>query len=57
MGDLHEMTDEFKAKIKAENDERFGRDNVKKSWCWIDKNGKFRMTKSALATWHKYFKS
>ena len=57
MGDLHEMTDEFKAKIKAENDKRFNRDTVKKSWCWIDKNGKFRMTKSALATWHKYFKS
>jgi len=56
MGDLHEMTDEFKAKIKDENDKRFGRDNVKKSWCYFDKKGKFYMSKSAIATWNKYYK-
>ena len=31
MGDLHPMDEEFKAKIKAENDKRFGRE-VEKSW-------------------------
>lgn len=49
MNDLHPMDEEFKAKIKAENDERFGRtSDVKKSWCYFDKNGNFYIRKSAF---------
>ena len=49
MNDLHAMDDEFKAKIKAENDKRFGRDNVQKSWCYFDKNGNLYFRKSAFS--------
>lgn len=52
MGDLHLMDDDFKAKIKAENDARFGRD-VKKSWCYFDKNGRFYIKKSVLLKYAK----
>lgn len=48
MNDLHPMDDDFKAKIKAENDRRFGRDNVKKSWCYFDSDGRFYIKKSVL---------
>lgn len=47
MNDLHPMDDEFKAKIKAENDARFGR-NVAKSWCCFDRNGNFYIQKRSL---------
>lgn len=47
MNDLHPMDDEWKAKIKAENDARFGR--VSKSWwCWFDRDGRFWIRKSVL---------
>jgi hypothetical protein len=48
MNDLHPMDDEWKEKIKAENDKRFGRGNVSKSWCYFDKNGRFYLRKSAF---------
>jgi hypothetical protein len=48
MNDLHPMDDDFKARIKAENDRRFGRDNVKKSWCYFDSDGRFYIKKSVL---------
>ncbi len=47
MNDLHPMDDEWKAKIKTENDKRFGRD-VSKSWCYFDKNGNLYFRKSAF---------
>ena len=53
MGDLHTMDDEWKAKIKAENDRRFGRDNVQKAWCYFDKNGSLFVKKSALLKYGK----
>ncbi len=51
MNDLHPMDDEWKAKIKAENDEKFGRNktDVKKSWCYFDKNGNLWFRKSTFA--------
>jgi len=49
MGDLHAMDDDFKAKIKAENDKRFGRDSVKKSWCYFDRNGNLYFRRSAFS--------
>lgn len=49
MNDLHAMDDEFKAKIKAENDKRFGRDTVQKSWCYFDRNGNLYFRKSAFS--------
>ena len=48
MNDLHPMDDEWKAKIKAENDKRFG-SGVKKSWCYFDKNGNLYFRKSAFS--------
>jgi len=48
MNDLHPMDDEWKAKIKAENDKRFG-SGVKKSWCYFDKNGNLFFRKSAFS--------
>lgn len=48
MNDLHPMDEEFKAKIKAENDARFGRTEVKKSWCYFDKSGNVYFRKSAF---------
>ena len=48
MSDLHTMDDEWKAKIKAENDRRFGRDKVNKSWCYFDRDGNLYIKKSAL---------
>ena len=50
MNDLHPMDDEFKAKIKDENDKRFGRGNISKSWCYFDKNGRFYLRKSAFSS-------
>ena len=49
MNNLHAMDDEFKAKIKAENDKRFGRDTVQKSWCYFDRNGNLYFRKSAFS--------
>lgn len=49
MNDLHDMDDEFKAKIKAENDKRFGRGEFKKSWCYFDKKGNIYFRKSAFS--------
>lgn len=49
MNDLHLMDDEFKAKIKAENDKRFGRDSISKAWCLFDRNGNLYFRKSAFA--------
>ena len=44
MNDLHAMDDDFKAKIKAENDKRFGRDSVKKSLVFArDSKGNLRL--------------
>jgi len=40
--------DEFKALVE-------GKKTVKKSWCYFDKQGKFYMSKSAIATWNKYY--
>lgn len=48
MNDLHPMDDEWKAQIKAENDKRFDRE-VKKSWCYFDKNGNLYFRKSAFS--------
>ena len=48
MNDLHPMDDEWKAKIKAENDKRFG-SGVKKSWCYFDKKGNLYFRKSAFS--------
>ena len=48
MADLHVMDDEFKSKIKAENDKRFGRDKVQKAWCYFDKSGNLYIKKNAL---------
>jgi len=48
MNDLHAMDDEFKAKIKEENDRRFGRGEFKKSWVFFDKKGNVYFRKSAL---------
>lgn len=48
MADLHVMDDEFKSKIKAENDKRFGRDKVQKAWCYFDKSGNLYIKKTAL---------
>lgn len=48
MNDLHPMDDEWKAKIKTENDKRFG-SGVKKSWCYFDKKGNLYFRKSAFS--------
>lgn len=49
MNDLHPMDDEWKAKIKAENEaKKTGRD-VKKAWCYFDKNGNLFFRKSAFS--------
>ena len=48
MNDLHPMDDEWKAQIKAENDKRFDRE-VKKSWCYFDKNGNLYFRKRAFS--------
>ena len=48
MNDLHAMDDEFKAKIKEENDRRFGRGEFKKSWVFFDRKGNVYFRKSAL---------
>lgn len=48
MNDLHAMDDEFRAKIKAENEERFGKKDVQKSWCYFDKDNNLYFRKSAF---------
>jgi hypothetical protein len=43
------MDDEWKAKIKAENEaKKTGRD-VKKAWCYFDNNGNLFFRKSAFS--------
>lgn len=49
MNDLHPMDDEWKAKIKAENEARKTGRAVKKAWCYFDKNGNLFFRKSAFS--------
>lgn len=53
MNDLHPMDDEWRAKIKAENDERFGRNesDLKKAFCYFDKEGNLWFRKSAFVNY------